>query len=76
MPNEETIRTGIVQAIREFGLEEAARRLNIPASTLARIGAGGGVRRGTLISAAAALGLLAATPGALLSISTVPVPQA
>jgi hypothetical protein len=77
MPNEETIRTGIVQAIHDLGLEEAARRLGMAPSTLARIGAGGGVRKGTLLTAAAALGLLVSASGGLpLAISTAGIPQA
>lgn len=78
MPNEETIRTGIVEAIRDLGLEEAARRLSMPPSTLARIGAGGGVRKGTLLTAAAALGLLVngSSAGLPLALSTAVVPQA
>jgi hypothetical protein len=64
----ERVRVDAREHIKQFGLNEAARRLGVQPELLARVGAGAGVREGTLIAFAVKLGVA--------SLSFTPEPRA
>jgi hypothetical protein len=73
MFNASDVCDGIAKGIQEQGMPEMERRTGLTAESLARIACGAKVRRGTLLAAAAGLGLVVNGPAA---ISLTPLPTA
>ena len=59
MPNEILIRTRVASMVAATSVVQVSRKLGISREAVARIAAGGHVRKGSMLAAAHALGLLA-----------------